>query len=105
MLMALRGQTDFVDEGIDICHLTFVIGHFSHELQVLGDIHLLVEGVIFRQVADTRGGGDGTGVGRPETDEDLHEGGFAGTVGSQQTNDLACWDLQGYVIKHLLRAE
>ena len=40
-----------------IYHL--VIGHFCHEGEVLGDVHVFVEGVVLREVTDTRGGGDG----------------------------------------------
>ena len=65
VLMLLRRQADTVNEGIDICHLTFVIGHLRHELEVLGDIHLFVERVVLRKIAYAGGYGDRAAISFP----------------------------------------
>ena len=105
MLVTLRRQADAVDEVINNIGIPRFrdTGKSRHKLQVLGDVHLVVEGVVLGEVADAFGYGNGTVVSAPEADEDLHQRGLTGTVGSEQSEDLAFGNGQRDVAQDLLR--
>ena len=58
----------------------FSCGQPRHEFEVFGDVHLLIKGIILRQISDRCGHRDGTAIGFPKPHENLHERRFAGSV-------------------------
>ena len=76
MFVPLGRETDEIYKII----YDLTIGQPRHELKIFGDVHLLVEGIILRQITDRRRHRDCTAVGFPKPHEDLHERRFAGSV-------------------------
>ena len=87
------------------------------EVQEFTDIHLLVERVVFGQVAHApfegvvaianvlTVQGHGARVCGQVAQDGTHEGGLARPIGAKESHDLPAGDRQGDVIQRFLRAE